>query len=145
MKLYGDAWKEAAAQLMDITYTSASASHGSHRHPGGINKSTISAARPTSGANQSSAEIVKGLAGKDKDAIKEKFKSFNEAFADLVDRHKKFTMERDVRTMLARDVQGFIEPLYGRFYDKYHEIDKGKGKYVKWDKTSLNGVLVGLG
>lgn len=144
VKLYGDAWKEAAAQLMDITYTSTSGSHGGHRHPGGINKSTISAARPASGANQSSAEIIRGLSSKDKDAIKEKFKAFNEAFADLVERHKKFVMERDVRSMLAKDVQGFIEPLYSRFYDKYHEIDRGKGKYVKYDKAGLNGVLVGL-
>lgn len=30
-----------------------------------------------------------------------------------------------------------IEPLYARFWDRYHEVDKGNGKYVRFDKGSL--------
>jgi exocyst complex protein 7 len=37
-----------------------------------------------------------------------------------------------------------IEALYGRFWDRYHEIDKGKGKYVKYDKSSISAVFISL-
>lgn len=53
-------------------------------------------------------------------------------------------MEREVRIQLAREVQAMIEPLYSRFWDRYHEIDKGKGKYVKYDKGSLSAQLATL-
>ena len=49
-----------------------------------------------------------------------------------------------MRSQLAREVQAMIEPLYGRFWDRYHEVDKGKGKYVKFDKGGLAGLLAGL-
>ncbi|KAG9875070.1 hypothetical protein KCU94_g22915, partial [Aureobasidium melanogenum] len=56
-----------------------------------------------------------------------------------------YKMEKEVKVSLARDVQRLIEPLYSRHWDRYHEIDKGKGKYVKYDKTQLNAVLTNLG
>jgi exocyst complex protein 7 len=34
--------------------------------------------------------------------------------------------------------------LYSRFWDRYHEIDKGKGKYVKYSKAELGQSLSGL-
>ena len=46
-----------------------------------------------------------------------------------------------MRNQLSKEVQNIIEPLYNRFYDRYREIDKGKGKYVKYDKTELNRAL----
>ena len=70
---------------------------------------------------------------------------FNTSFEDLSNKHRALAMEREVRSLLAREIQGMIEPLYARFWDRYHEIDKGKGKYVKWDKGGLSSVLVGLG
>ena len=48
----------------------------------------------------------------------------------------------EVRATLSKEVQNIIEPLYNRFYDKYREIDKGKGKYVKYDKAELNKALM---
>jgi exocyst complex component 7 len=53
-------------------------------------------------------------------------------------------MEKEVRASLSREVQQMIEPLYGRFWDRYHEVDKGKGKYVKYDKGSISGVFLSL-
>lgn len=53
-------------------------------------------------------------------------------------------MEREVRAVLAREVQAVLEPLYARFYDRYHEVDKGRGKYVKYDKAALSAQLVAL-
>jgi exocyst complex protein 7 len=84
------------------------------------------------------------LTAKDKDAIKEKFKNFNTAFDDLIARHKSLRMEAEVRRGLGKDVQMFIEPLYARFWERYHEVDKGKGKYVKYDKGQLSSILASL-
>jgi exocyst complex component 7 len=125
--LYQAAWKEPSAQLLDVQYTNR----------GG---------RPTSGGTggMDSAAVVRNLSSKDRDAIKEKFKNFNASFDELVQRHKSYKMERETRTALAKEIQQMIEPLYGRFWDRYHEIDKGKGKYVKYDKQQLASVISGL-
>ena len=121
---YLDAWKEPSSQLLDVQYTARQ--------------------RPPSGNPNDSAAIVKALGSKEKDAIKEKFKNFNASFDELVARHKTYKMEREVRATLSREVQAIIEPLYGRFWDRYHEVDKGKGKYVKYDKQTLSTTLAGL-
>ena len=124
---YLDSWREPCSALMDVQYTNRGA-------------------RPPSGSNGliDSVAVVKGLSSKDKDAIKEKFKMFNASFDDLCSKHKVMAMEREVRNQLSREVQALIEPLYARFWDRYHEIDKGKGKYVKYDKGSLAASLATL-
>ncbi|KAI9816230.1 MAG: exocyst complex component exo70 [Pycnora praestabilis] len=125
--LYLDAWRDPSASLMEVQYT--------NRGP-----------RPPSGNTGAidSTAVIKGLSSKDKDAIKEKYKTFNTSFDELVARHRSLSMEGDVRTLLARGIQETIEPLYGRFWDRYHEIDKGKGKYVRYDKAQLGGILQSL-
>lgn len=125
---YLDAWKETSHYLLDVQYTS-------HTRGG---------SRPQSGGAVDSSAIVKSLSSRDKDAIKDKFKAFNASFDDLVARHKSFYMEREVRSVLAREVQAVLEPLYARFYDRYHELDKGRGKYTKYDKGSLSAQLASL-
>ena len=127
-QLYTSAWREPSAHLLDVQYTN----RGSQRPPSG------------SAAAIDSAAILKGLNSKDKDAIKEKFRLFNTSFDELVAKHKSLSMEREVREMLGRQVQQMIEPLYGRFWDRYHEVDKGKGKYVKYDKASISAVFLSL-
>ena len=129
LSLYLDAWKDPSAYLLDVQYTN----RGGQRPPS------------NSAANINSGEIIKGLSSKDKEAIKDKFKGFNTTFDDLVSKHKAFNLEREVRSLLAREVQSMIEPLYSRFWDRYHEIDKGKGKYVKYDKGQLANILATLG
>ncbi|CRG88977.1 Exocyst complex protein exo70 [Talaromyces islandicus] len=122
---YIDAWRETSQHLLDVQYTS--------RGP-----------RPTSSGPVDSAQVVKALSSKDKDAIKEKFKSFNAGFESLVTQHKQLYMEREVRGALGREVQAVLEPLYTRFWDRYHEVDKGRGKYVKWDKAAFSTQLASL-
>lgn len=124
---YMTAWREPSAHLLDTINTTA-------------------ASRPLSG-NQSALDsqaIIKSLSSKDKDKIKEKFRSFNTSFDEQVARHKSFSMEREVHAALQRDVQSTIEPLYARFWDRYHELDKGKGKTVKYSKSELAAVLSSL-
>jgi exocyst complex protein 7 len=126
-KIYLTAWNDVSRLLFDV-------------------QSTKAGARPPSGsaAMIDSSQILKGLSSKEKDAIKEKFKSFNTTFDDLVAKHKALTMEREVREDLAREVQRLVEPLYSRFWERYHEVDKGKGKYVKYDKGSISAVFMSL-
>lgn len=123
---YIDAWKEPSTHLLDVQFTAK-------------------APRPPStGAAIDSAAVLKALSSKDKDGIKEKFRNFNASFDDLVAKHKSYKMEGDVRRQLGKDVQLFIEPLYNRFWERYHEVDKGKGKYVKYDKGQMSGALASL-
>lgn len=124
---YLDAWKETSHYLLDVQYTSGKGGN-----------------RPQSGGAVDSSAIVKSLSSRDRDALKDKFKAFNASFDDLISRHKTFYMEREVRSVLAREVQAVLEPLYARFYDRYHELDKGRGKYTKYDKTSLSAQLAAL-
>ncbi|PNS16986.1 Exocyst complex protein exo70 [Sphaceloma murrayae] len=124
--MYLDAWKETSAYLLDVQYTNRG------QRP------------PSTGQAVDSAIVVKSLSGKDKDQIKEKFRNFNTSFDDNVAKHRSYKMEKEARAVLAREVQMFIEALYGRFWDRYHDIDKGKGKYVKYDKNQLNAWLSNL-
>jgi exocyst complex component 7 len=125
--LYLSAWREPSAHLLDTISTKV----------GG-------AGRPASGQPIDSTSIIKSLSSKDKDKIKEKFKSFNASFDELVARHKSLHMEKEVKSAVAREIQAMIEPLYTRFWDRYHEVDKGKGKVVKYSKAELSAVLAGL-
>ncbi|KAJ6014059.1 hypothetical protein N7540_008650 [Penicillium herquei] len=122
---YLDAWKETSQYLLDVQYTSR-------------------AGRPSSTGAVDSSAIVKSLSSKDKDAIKDKFKSFNASFDEMLARHKPLHMEREVRSVLGRELQAVLEPLYARFYDRYVEIDKGRGKYIKYDKSNLSVQLAQL-
>ncbi|KAH8681281.1 exocyst complex protein exo70 [Xylariales sp. PMI_506] len=122
--MYTEACKDLSMQLFDVIHTNR-------------------AQRPTSGSNES-ASILKALSSKDKESIKGKFQAFNTGFDELVTRHKLYSMEREVRNMFAKDIQQMLEPLYNRFWDRYHEIDKGKGKYVKYDKSSISAVFLSL-
>lgn len=125
---YNSAWREPSAHLLDVTYTNR-----------GQRPPSASAA-----AAIDSAAILKGLSSKDKDAIKQKFTLFNQSFDELVMKHKAMSMEREVREMLGRQAQKMIEPLYNRFWDRYHEVDKGKGKYVRHDKAGISALFLSL-
>lgn len=122
---YTDGWKDCADHLLDVQYTAK-------------------APRPPSTGGVDSAAIVKALSSADKKGIQEKFKNFNTSFDELVARHKNFKMEGEVRRDLGRAVQFFLERLYSRFWDRYREVDKGRGKYVKYDKSQISGILAGL-
>lgn len=126
---YMDSWREPSSALFDVQYTNRSGP------------------RPQSGASISSADVVKQLGSKDKDAIKEKFKLFNASFDACVKTHRELSggMEREVKSSLGREVGNMVEPLYSRFWDRYEALDRGRGKYVKYDKGTLAATLASLG
>lgn len=123
-KRYMDAWQEIGRLLFDQQNTKS--------------------LRPSSGGNDS-ASVIRSLGSKEKDAIKEKFRQFNTVFDDLMAKHKSYSLEGEVRAQFAKDVSSMIEPLYRRFWERYHEIDKGRGKYVKYDKSQMSSVLTAMG
>ncbi|KAF2098524.1 hypothetical protein NA57DRAFT_38966 [Rhizodiscina lignyota] len=127
--MYLDSWRETSMQLMEAQHTSRA------RPPSGTQ----------SGSSVDSAAVIKSLSSKEKDALKEKLKTFNANFDALIEKHRSYRMEKEVRISLAKDVQSVIEPLYARFWDRYHEIDKGKGKYIKYDKSGISTALAMLG
>ncbi len=130
VNVYLEAWKDCSSALLDSVNTS-------HRASGN---------RPASGASIPSADFVKSLSNKDKDAIKERFKHFNSSFEEAVRKHREMlpSMEREVKSGLGREVGHVIEPLYSRFWDRYEALDRGRGKYVKWDKGALAALLASL-
>lgn len=127
-KEYTNPWQDVCRQLMDTINTNRG-----QRPPSG------------SAAAIDSTAILKSMSGKEKDATKEKFRVFNTMFDDLVQKHKAMSMEQEVKQNLAQNAQQMVEPLYHRFWDRYHEIDKGKGKYVKYDKAAMTAIFISLG
>lgn len=127
LSLYMEIWKDIGHTLLDSQPTRGT--------------------RPPSGSSAAvdSSSFVKGLSSKEKDIIKDKFRNFNVAFDDNVAKHKALNMEREVKEQFGKQVQLLIEPLYIRFFDRYHEIDKGKGKYVKYSKADMASVLISMG
>ena len=144
---YLSAWREPAAHLLDTISTANPSSGGGSNAASSKHQSNPSgSARPISGGTSAidSSALIKSLSSKDKDKIKEKFRAFNASFEELVARHKSLYMEKEVRKAMGDEIRGLIEPLYVRFYERYHEIDKGKGKVVKYDRSQLGSVLQGL-
>lgn len=126
VKEYTGNWNDVTRFLLDVQHT--------NRGP-----------RPTStGQSVDSAAFVKSLHSKEKDTVKENFRQFNVKFDEMVDKHKSYRMEREVKHALGADVQRLVEPMWARYWDRYHEIDKGKGKYVKYDKAALSSILSSL-
>lgn len=122
--MYTSGWDTATKELFD---TIVSKSSGGQR---------------TSGTALDSAQIVKSLSSKDKDKIKDKFKSFTVQFDELVARHKALHMEPEIRSSIARDLQASIQPAYDKFWDRYHEV--GKGKTAKYNKAEMQQLLSSL-
>lgn len=66
------------------------------------------------------------LSSKDREAIKEKFRTFNAEFDSLVKAHKSYNItDQSLRQLLAKEV-AFISPLYHRFHDKHSGGDFSK-------------------
>lgn len=87
------------------------------------------------------------LSSKDREIIKEKFKTFNAEFEQLVQRHKSFNLkDQNLKQMLSKEIQ-FISPLYHRFYDKHcgGDFSKNVDKYIKYSKEQFDDILKSLG
>ncbi|CAK7894552.1 exocyst complex component Exo70p [[Candida] anglica] len=82
--------------------------------------------------------------GKEKEQIKELFKTFNESFEDAINNYKNFNItDQNLRAYLANEIKKLIMNTYFKLYDKYGTSDftKNKSKYVKYDKKSFEDLL----
>lgn len=87
------------------------------------------------------------LSSKDKELVKDKFKTFNADFEELVKNHKTYTItDPALKQLLAKEV-AFLCPLYHRYYDKHigGDFTKNVDKYIKYDKAQFDRVLQELG
>lgn len=87
------------------------------------------------------------LSSKDRELVKDKFKTFNADFEELVKNHKSYTItDPALKQLLAKEV-AFICPLYHRYYDKHigGDFSKNVDKYIKYDKAQFDRVLQELG
>lgn len=86
------------------------------------------------------------ISSKDKETIKERFRTFNTEFDELVKEFKTYNVkDPQLKQSLIKDI-GFIIPLYNRFHDKYVNTDfsKHSEKYIKYDSNTLASVIQGL-
>lgn len=117
--VYLDPWRELSSCLLDTQHTNRG---GGPR---------------ASGQNGDSVAIVKSLSSKDREAIKEKFRTFNTMWEDLTARNRTLHLEPAIRDELMSEAQKLVEPMYARFCDRYHDIDKARGKYIKFPKSMV--------
>lgn len=90
----------------------------------------------------------KQLSSKDRDAIKEKFRSFNAEFESLVQRHKSIGLSDPLlKKQLGNEIYRLIGPLYHRFHDKHMggDFTKNIDKYIKYNNTQFDDVMQSLG
>lgn len=92
----------------------------------------------TTGTNQGK------LSNKDREVVKEKFRTFNSEFEALSEKQRKYQVADPVlRARMGQEVRRLIVPLYTRFYQKHSSGDftKNLQKYVKYDIDALNRAL----
>lgn len=90
----------------------------------------------------------KQLSSKDRDAIKEKFRTFNAEFESLVQRHKSIGLSDPLlKKQLGNEIYRLIGPLYHRFHDKHMggDFTKNIDKYIKYNNAQFDDVMRSLG
>ncbi|GMM39008.1 GTP-Rho binding exocyst subunit [Saccharomycopsis crataegensis] len=116
LNMFLTSWKGLASTLMDVTVITG----GNN----GTNKKTK-------------------ISSKDKDAIKDKWKTFNNEFDELVKGFKAYGIkDQQLKQYLVKEIS-FVIPLYNRFYEKYAngEFTKHSSKYIKYDKGKLASII----
>lgn len=81
---------------------------------------------------------------KEKDQVKELFRTFNELFEDALRNYEKHPIsDQNLRSYLALEIKKLITLAYFKLYDKYGNSDftKNKAKYVKYNKQQFEQVL----
>ncbi len=89
-------------------------------------------------------QIQKTLSKSQREEVKDKFKNFNTAVDERFAVEKSYAIpDAELRSAIIKDIKKVILPLYGRFYDKYMEVDFAKNptKYIKYDKKGLDELL----
>ena len=126
--MYIDAWADPARELRDVIHTNRTSQGGSRQSSG-------------SHGPMDSAAYTKGMNSKDKDMTRANFQKFTIMFDELLAKHKTYSIELDIKPDIALGVEKLIEPLYARYWQRYHDLDKGKGKYIKYDPGEITAAI----
>lgn len=84
------------------------------------------------------------LSNKEREQIKELFRSFNELFEEALRQYEKFNIqEKALRQYLGNEIKKLIVHAYNKLYDRFGqgEWTKNRTKYVKWDKVQFERLL----
>ncbi|KAI8808746.1 Cullin repeat-like-containing domain protein [Cladochytrium replicatum] len=88
--------------------------------------------------------VQKTLTKQQRELIKDKFKTFNNDFDELLKVQKTYTIpDIELRAEIIKDVKTVLIPMYSRFHDKYRTIEFSKNpeKFFKYDKGSLENAV----
>ncbi|CAH2351701.1 exocyst complex protein Exo70p [[Candida] railenensis] len=132
--LFLDDWNYAS-YIIIRDMTTITATHAATTSTNSSGNAVAAAAAPSSSGS---------LNNKEKEQIKELFKTFNESFEDAVSNYKNFNItDQNLRAYLTNEIKKLIMNTYFKLYDKYGTVDftKNKSKYVKYDKKSFEDVL----
>ncbi|OAQ24857.1 Exo70 exocyst complex subunit [Linnemannia elongata AG-77] len=118
--LYQDNWKGCVEHLMDVTYV----------QDGGLQQVLNSSQRQM---------------------VKDKFKNFNHDFDELWKVQKQYSIpDMDLRTMVLKDVNQIMIPMYDKFLTKYASSSGGHGtmeftknaqKYIRYDVSMIKDMV----
>lgn len=125
LKIFLDDWNYAL-YIIIRDMTSIATSNAAH---GGVSSSGLS---------------LGTMSSKEKEQIKELFKSFNESFEEALKNYEKYNiLDNNLRAYLSNEIKKLIINAYFKLYDKYGKGDftKNKAKYVKYDKVSFEKLL----
>lgn len=84
------------------------------------------------------------LSSKERDALKETCRQFNQEFEVLMERQKRYNItDPELRRRLVSEIRKLIVPVYIKFYDKHSTGDftKNVDKYIKWNKDQFDDML----
>lgn len=84
------------------------------------------------------------LSSKEKEQIKDLFRSFNESFEDALKNYGKYNItDQNMHLYLSSEIKKLIINAYSKLYDKYGNVDfsKNKSKYVKYNKQQFEKLL----
>ena len=90
-------------------------------------------------------KISNSLNKQQKEQIKEKFKSFNKEFDEVLLTQKGYAIpDVELRAQVLKEVRVILCPMYNRFHDKYTtavEFTRNPEKYIKYNKQELESQL----
>lgn len=86
----------------------------------------------------------KSVTKNQKEAIKDRFKTFNDTFEELVDQYRNYSVpDPDLHSLIINDITSTLIPLYKIFYERYNPVDftKNREKYIKYTVPAMENVI----
>ncbi|KAI9098278.1 Cullin repeat-like-containing domain protein [Phlyctochytrium arcticum] len=87
---------------------------------------------------------TKTLSKSQRQAVKDKFKTFNSEFEDTYKQQKAYSVpDPDLRAVVIRDIKAILMPFFRGFHDKFTamEFTKNQEKYVKYTPKTLETAI----